>query len=439
MACDNSCKSKLAKLSDENVLLKTQVESVVQERENIKLKYQTLFNSIRATWVQHQREVNELIENVNQKTYAYGYVRVESSNNVKRPKSKDTKSKNKVLKNTKVKSPSTNIWMVSSSVSIGSNKRETMNSIVYQSNANVLKEKTINVVNDGLNIACVSCGKDVFMLSHKKCVARYALSVDSRVKRALFTCPIAEKSRNLGATSVVVKSRFSVAKIPTATNKVSSASSLSPDSSQSRKLSNYMKTKIARSRKWQKWFEYQQHFNWSPKSKMHSQHLRNSWEQFAKATSTKSWLCHRRLSNLNFATINHLKKQDLVDGLLKFKYDKYHLCSAYSLEDSQSVPSKEDLDNLFGPLYEEYYVTRTPKVSNDSATNTLDNEDTPSSSLIVVEEDEAPQIVSSLEEPVANEPANPVSNENANEPVQEDVTTLDRNYFYNPFHTPVFE
>ncbi|GKE94036.1 retrovirus-related pol polyprotein from transposon TNT 1-94, partial [Tanacetum coccineum] len=109
------------------------------------------------------------------------------------------------------------------------------------------------------------------------------------------------------------------------------------------------------------------------------------------------------------------------------------------MEDSQSVPSKEDLDNLFGPLYEEYYVTRTPEVSNDSATNTLDNEDTPLSSLIVVEEDKAPQIVSSLEEPVANEPANPVSNENANEPVQEDVTALDRNYFYNPFHTPVFE
>ncbi|GJW43624.1 retrovirus-related pol polyprotein from transposon TNT 1-94 [Tanacetum coccineum] len=127
-----------------------------------------------------------------------------------------------------------------------------MNFTVCQSNSNVLKAKTVNVVNDGSNIVCVSCGKDVFMLSHKKCVARYALSIDSRVKRALFTSPVAAKSKDLGATSVVVKSRFSVAKIPTATNKVSSASSLSPDSSQSRKLSNYMKTKIATSRKWQK-------------------------------------------------------------------------------------------------------------------------------------------------------------------------------------------
>ncbi|GKD75717.1 retrovirus-related pol polyprotein from transposon TNT 1-94 [Tanacetum coccineum] len=87
-----------------------------------------------------------------------------------------------------------------------------------------------------------------------------------------------------------------------------------------------------------------------------------------------------------------------------------------SLEDSQSVPSKEDFDNLFGPLYEEYYATSTPEVSDDSAANNLPNEDTPSSSSIIVEEDEAPQIVTSLEEPIANEPTTPVSNENANEP-----------------------
>ncbi|GJR49430.1 integrase, catalytic region, zinc finger, CCHC-type containing protein [Tanacetum coccineum] len=47
-----------------------------------------------------------------------------------------------------------------------------------------------------------------------------------------------------------------------------------------------------------------------------------------KATSTKSWLWHRRLSHLNFGTINHLTKKDLVDGLPKFKYDKDHLCLA---------------------------------------------------------------------------------------------------------------
>ncbi|GKC12804.1 retrovirus-related pol polyprotein from transposon TNT 1-94 [Tanacetum coccineum] len=48
----------------------------------------------------------------------------------------------------------------------------------------------------------------------------------------------------------------------------------------------------------------------------------------SKATSTNSWLWHRRLSHLNFGTINDLTKHYLVDGLPKFKYGKDHLCSA---------------------------------------------------------------------------------------------------------------
>ncbi|GJS11338.1 integrase, catalytic region, zinc finger, CCHC-type containing protein [Tanacetum coccineum] len=510
-----------------------------------------------------------------------------------------------------------------------------MNSIVCQPNTSVLNTKTINGVNDDSNIVCVSCSKDVFLLSHEKYVARYALSRDSKVKRALFTTLITTKSNNLGATSVVLKSRLSVAKTPTATNKVSSVLPLSPDS---RTLSNYMKNKIATSRKWQKWFEYQQYFNWTPKSKtaqsQSSQtksdlartvrfgndhfvaiigygdyvqgnltichvyyveglgHNLFSIGQFcnrelevafrsntcyvwnlegddlltgsresnlytisisklaasspvclmSKATSTKSWFWHQRLSHLNFGTINQLTSNDLVDGLPKFKYNKDHLCSAreqgkskkaslppklipsiesklelihidlcgpirvasingkkyilvivddYSRslcyptndrddlgkrklkadigifisysessrgfciynhqskkiiemihvkfdeliamasecnnsepgfncmifqdtsEDSQSAPSKTDLDNLFGPLYEEYYATSPPEVSDNSTTNTLDNDGTSSLSSIVVEEDEAPQIVSSSAEQVASEPNTPVLNDNA--------------------------
>nr|GFD11587.1 hypothetical protein [Tanacetum cinerariifolium] len=45
----------------------------------------------------------------------------------------------------------------------------------------------------------------------------------------------------------------------------------------------------------------------------------------ARASSTKSWLWHQRLSHLNFDTINDLTKNDLVAGLLKFKYHKEHL------------------------------------------------------------------------------------------------------------------
>ncbi|GJX61910.1 hypothetical protein Tco_0294810 [Tanacetum coccineum] len=83
-----------------------------------------------------------------------------------------------------------------------------------------IKSENVNAVHDGSNLVCVSCGKDVFMIFHDKCVARYALYPDSRVKRALFTSPVAAKSSKLGATPVVAKSRFSVATPSKATNKV---------------------------------------------------------------------------------------------------------------------------------------------------------------------------------------------------------------------------
>ncbi|GJZ06470.1 retrovirus-related pol polyprotein from transposon TNT 1-94 [Tanacetum coccineum] len=111
----------------------------------------------------------------------------------------------------------------------------------------------------------------------------------------------------------------------------------------------------------------------------------------------------------------------------------------YSSEELNETPSKEDLDNLFGPLYEEYYATRTLEVSDNSTANTLDNEDTPSSSSIIIEDHDAPQIVSSSKEPSANEPTTLVSDNHSDEQVQEDVAKLDGNTFMNPLATPEFE
>ncbi|GJT60300.1 retrovirus-related pol polyprotein from transposon TNT 1-94 [Tanacetum coccineum] len=52
----------------------------------------------------------------------------------------------------------------------------------------------------------------------------------------------------------------------------------------------------------------------------------------SKASKTKSWLWHRRLSYLNFDYITSLAKHGLVQGLPKLKYQKDHLCSACALE-----------------------------------------------------------------------------------------------------------
>nr|GEV22892.1 retrotransposon protein, putative, unclassified [Tanacetum cinerariifolium] len=51
----------------------------------------------------------------------------------------------------------------------------------------------------------------------------------------------------------------------------------------------------------------------------------------AKATSSQAWLWHRRLSHLNFDTINLLSKNDIVTGLPKLKFVKDHLCSSCEL------------------------------------------------------------------------------------------------------------
>nr|GEW27719.1 Gag-Pol polyprotein [Tanacetum cinerariifolium] len=67
----------------------------------------------------------------------------------------------------------------------------------------------------------------------------------------------------------------------------------------------------------------------------------------AKASSTQAWLWHRRLSHLNFDYINLLSKKDVVIGLPNLKYVKDQLYA--------HVPSQQELDLLFGPLYDEFF------------------------------------------------------------------------------------
>ncbi|GKA09265.1 hypothetical protein Tco_0688596 [Tanacetum coccineum] len=64
-----------------------------------------------------------------------------------------------------------------------------------------------------------------------------------------------------------------------------------------------------------------------------------------------------------------------------------------------NTPSKEDLDNLFGPMYEEYFEKKffdTP--INSAAQPTQIHEDSSSTSSIIVDEHEAPPIVTTSDE-----------------------------------------
>ncbi|GKB56229.1 retrovirus-related pol polyprotein from transposon TNT 1-94 [Tanacetum coccineum] len=65
----------------------------------------------------------------------------------------------------------------------------------------------------------------------------------------------------------------------------------------------------------------------------------------SKASKTKSWLWHRRLSHLNFGTLNKLAKDGLARGIPRLKFHKDHLCSACALgksKKSSHQPKAED-------------------------------------------------------------------------------------------------
>ncbi|GJS52422.1 retrovirus-related pol polyprotein from transposon TNT 1-94 [Tanacetum coccineum] len=51
----------------------------------------------------------------------------------------------------------------------------------------------------------------------------------------------------------------------------------------------------------------------------------------SKASKTKSWLWHLRLSHLNFDTLNKLAKDGHARGILKLKFQQDYLCSACAL------------------------------------------------------------------------------------------------------------
>nr|GEY43146.1 hypothetical protein [Tanacetum cinerariifolium] len=66
---------------------------------------------------------------------------------------------------------------------------------------------------------------------------------------------------------------------------------------------------------------------------------------FSKASKNKSPLWHHCLNHLNFGTINDLARKDLVQGLPRLKFEKYHLCSACQLGKSKKHTHKTKAKN----------------------------------------------------------------------------------------------
>nr|GEV24188.1 integrase, catalytic region, zinc finger, CCHC-type, peptidase aspartic, catalytic [Tanacetum cinerariifolium] len=105
-----------------------------------------------------------------------------------------------------------------------------------------------------------------------------------------------------------------------------------------------------------------------------------------KASPTQAWLWHQRLSHLNFDYINLLLKKDVVIGLPKLKYASFlndkrcqimtTLTPSPNYKDSH-VPSQQELDLLFGPLYDEFFTVSNSSVNKSSSpTNNSNLQDT---------------------------------------------------------------
>ncbi|GJR04618.1 retrovirus-related pol polyprotein from transposon TNT 1-94 [Tanacetum coccineum] len=70
--------------------------------------------------------------------------------------------------------------------------------------------------------------------------------------------------------------------------------------------------------------------------RMFETHDKESLLAHELSSKTKSWLWHRRLSHLNFGTINKLAKDGLARGIPRLKFQKDHLCSACALGKSKT-------------------------------------------------------------------------------------------------------
>ncbi|GJR37056.1 reverse transcriptase domain-containing protein [Tanacetum coccineum] len=164
IACDISWKSKMEKL---NAKLKT-----AEKGKNVNTNFNkaaTLEKLICVTPLNKNRDLKaKMVPKVEVKTDKSKPVTsnskpkneldkkrmqiVASTSSVRRPESKDNNFKKRVLQHTKFKGTSNNVMKSHSSVSLVSNKHDTLNSNVSELSANVLKARNVNIMDDGLNL-----------------------------------------------------------------------------------------------------------------------------------------------------------------------------------------------------------------------------------------------------------------------------------------------
>ncbi|GJU19597.1 retrovirus-related pol polyprotein from transposon TNT 1-94 [Tanacetum coccineum] len=523
MDCDVSWKAKLSTLHDENVLLKHQVESTVKERENIKLEFQKLFNSIKATRAQHQNEINEMFEDVTQKTYAYADVRAQNQDllmtiselksklktidkgkhvNTKFDKSetlgkllcvtpfkKNLAIKAKNMANTKVTSDRSKPVTSQSTPTIEQKQQHNANVIargMYKINQEDTKTKdskaNTNVSNSTgvgssnsvrrpkskdnksknnviqLVLWIVNSGCSKHMTGNLQLLRNFIekfigtihfgmiISLQSQAIEIMFKDEtpdmiidfVNQVQRNLKASILTIRTDNET-EFKNKTLRVFYANSIVHT------WHNKTPHELIRGRKPNVQYFYvfgSLCYPINDRDDLRKMKPKADIGIFVGySESSRGFRIYNRQTKKTMETI-HVKFDELTAMASECNNLEPGMnCMNFndSSENSQSVPSTSDLDNLFSPMYEEYYSMSSHEVSDNFAANTLDNDHTSSSLSIVVDQDDAPQIVSSSEDQVLTEPNSPVLNEVADEFVQEDVVDFDRHMFHNAPQTPEFD
>ncbi|GJZ04107.1 integrase, catalytic region, zinc finger, CCHC-type containing protein [Tanacetum coccineum] len=342
----------------QNRILKDQLLEATLKHEIeccVLLSHECVDNNMQDEIKKVQRDSIEIQEGM-QKTSKLKTVEqgLSATSNVRRSSNRDSSFKDSLISNTKNSAEKVE-------VSNRTNKKPDVASKNIALNTFVTNDEIKNAL-IAKNVLCVTCAKNVLIPCHNNCLAKYKLNVRSNVKRALFTTPRTIKSTFKDTTLVVSKTRFSVRTVQSKsldTTPVVFKAKIDPvtpvvqivlwiiDSGYSKHMTGLghnlfsvgqfcdidlevpflLKTCYMRN------LEGDYMLIGYRKSNLYTISIPDMVASYpvclmSKAFSTKSWLWHRRLSHLNFGTINDLTKLDLVDGLPKFKYEKDHLCSA---------------------------------------------------------------------------------------------------------------
>ncbi|GJT96846.1 integrase, catalytic region, zinc finger, CCHC-type containing protein [Tanacetum coccineum] len=292
---------------------------------------------------------------------------------VRRPMNKDSHVKDSVLANSKKSAKKVTVYVRKNKQTNNTSENVITNkeNVIDVDVANTSKAKTL---------LCVSCMQNVLIPCHANCFANYKLNVHSNVRRNLSTKSKTPKSydttyvvhktrfskestlsKSLDTTYVVSKPKIDVESTSKANDKVVQIVLWIVDSGCSKHMTgdrsllknfiekfmgtvsfgndnfaaitgygDYIQGDITICHVY--YVEGDDLLTGGRESNLYTISISDMATSLpvclmSKATSTKSWLWHRKLSHLNFGTINDLTRLDLVDGLPKFKYGKDHLCS----------------------------------------------------------------------------------------------------------------